>query len=62
MTMPEGSSVEWLFHGIQAVTNVALLKLMFSFHKEWLRVKERVNIMYTEYCEKHDIPYVPIEK
>lgn len=56
------NTVELVFHAVQALTNLALLKLMVSFHKEWLRVKERTNLMYREYCKERDMDFIPIEK
>lgn len=54
--------VEWGFHSLQAITNVAVLKLAFNFYKEWNQIKERLDIIYKEFCKEHRISFVGIGK
>lgn len=45
--------------------NVAQLLLLGGFllhqNKIWVRVKDRINMLYKEYCYRHHIPYVSLD-
>lgn len=52
------------FYSVLA-TSIAQLLLIggFILHQNtiWVRVKDRLNMLYKEYCEKHGIPYISLD-
>jgi len=48
-------------HGLTLGGILAILGLMFHQHKIWVRMKDWVNELRREYCERHDIPFTPLD-
>jgi hypothetical protein len=42
-------------------SSIAVLGLLLNQHKIWIRLKDRVNDMWKDYCDAHDIPYTKID-
>ena len=56
----ESTFSQWT-HGLSLATTVAILTILLNQHKIWVRLKDRVNDMWADYCASHDIPYTKID-
>lgn len=55
------SEVTIAFHGIQLGVSLGTLYFIFQQHKIWIRMKDRINEMYVDFCEKHGLKFKPLD-
>ena len=48
-------------HYISAGGVVTIIAYGLWYHKIWVRMKDRVNDLWADYCEKKRIPFRPLE-
>jgi hypothetical protein len=61
MAFIEESALTLTIHGVQLTATLTVLGLVFTQHKIWVRLKDRVNTLWGKHCEKTGDPYVPLE-
>lgn len=62
MTQPDFSSVKEIIHSVSVLSNLGVLTLLVKEHKIWTRLKDRVNNMWFEYCQNHDIQFEKVDE
>jgi hypothetical protein len=48
-------------HGLTLAGILGIFAILFKQHKIWVRMKDRIDALWQDFCEAHDIPYKPIE-
>lgn len=55
------SGLTLTLHGLTFGGIVVIVALLLQQHKVWVRMKDWVNELRAEYCERHDIPFTPLD-
>lgn len=48
-------------HGLTLAGIFGILAILFKQHKVWVRLKDRVDALWADYCRAHGIGYKAIE-
>jgi hypothetical protein len=52
-----GKVLPFVFHGSTIVLNIFILKLIFKEYKNRIRIFDKIDKLWYDYCEKHDMPF-----
>jgi len=55
------SGITLTIHGLTLGGICAILLLLFNQHKIWVRMKDRVNELWREYCERHETVFISLD-
>lgn len=55
------SGITLTLHGVQLGISVAVLGILLNQHKVWIRVKDRVNTLWQDYCDHKKVPFIPLD-
>lgn len=51
------NTLSLIFHSIDSAGIIAILLFLAKQHKMWVLIRDRVNMMYHQYCKDHNIPF-----
>jgi len=61
MILIEESGFTLTIHSLQLAVSVSILGLVLTQHKIWIRLKDRMNTLWSDRCKKTGDRYVPLE-
>ena len=55
--MGETGSIGIIFHSVDTALLFSIFVFLLKQHKMWVLIRDRVNMMYHQYCKDHNIPF-----
>lgn len=58
----DGESITTIsFHGVQLSVSGAILYLLLSKHRIWVKMSTRLDEMYNDFCIKHSLKFTRLD-